>query len=420
MLSSPFAYQDGRLSCEGVSLDDIGKEFGTPCYVYSYARIIENYRRFDGAFAARAHVIAYAVKANSNGAILRILAREGSGADVVSGGELTRARAAGIPPEKIVFAGVGKRSDEIAQALQEGILLLNVESVAEMEAVARIASGSSLRARIAIRVNPEVIVHTHPYITTGSTGDKFGLVVSDAIDAYRRARREQAIDPVGVHMHIGSQIADLSSYRRALEIMLDLVHAILGEGTRVSFLDLGGGLGISYSGEPVVGPEDLAATILPLLEGFEGKIILEPGRSIVGDAGVLLTTALYSKPSSERPFLIVDAGMNDFMRPALYGAQHRVLPVIDKGEPREIVDIAGPVCESSDILAHHCALPQIEPGEYLAIGDVGAYGFSMSSRYNSRPRPAEVLVRQGEAFLIRERETREDLTRRERIPKFLL
>jgi len=419
MYSSPFVYQQGDLFCEGVPLSRIAREFGTPCYVYSYTRIVENYRCFEDAFGVRPHLIAYAVKANSNGAILRILAHEGSGADVVSGGELARARAAGIIPQKIVFAGVGKRGDEIEQALREGILLLNVESLAEMKEIGRVAEKLSLRVRVAVRVNPQVIVHTHPYITTGSTGDKFGLPVNDALDAYRIARDDRSLDPVGVHMHIGSQITDLSSYRRALEIVHDLVHTLSDEGTDISYIDLGGGLGISYSGDPVPGPGELAAIVLSLLKGFDGKIILEPGRSIVGDAGVLLTTVLYAKPSSPRSFVIVDAGMNDFIRPALYGAQHRVLPVVGKEGPEKIVDVVGPVCESADILAHHCVLPNIEPGEYLAVRDAGAYGFSMSSRYNSRPRPAEVLVRGEEVFLIRERETREDLTFREQIPRFL-
>lgn len=419
MLNSPFVYRDGSLFCDQVALSDIGQEFGTPCYVYSYKRIVENYRAFSNAFADRPHLVAYAVKANSNGAILRILAREGSGADVVSGGELSRALDAGIPAERIVFAGVGKRSDEIEQALREGILLLNVESIGEMEQIVRIAAGMSSAARIAIRVNPEIIVHTHPYIATGSIGDKFGLTVTDAIAAYAFARKEQAIDPVGIHMHIGSQITDLSSFHRALDILLDLVRTISREGTEIDYLDLGGGLGISYSDEPVPTPGDLAASVLPMLEGFEGKIILEPGRSIVGDAGVMLSTVLYSKPSSPRSFVVVDAGMNDFMRPALYGARHRVMAVQEKDGPAAIVDVVGPVCESADILAHHCELPEIEPGEFLAVRDVGAYGFSMSSRYNSRVRPAEVLVRGDDAFLIRERETREDLTLQERIPRFL-
>ena len=420
MRNPPFTYQQGSLFCEGVPLNEIGREFGTPCYVYSYTRIVENYRRFDAAFAARQHLIAYAVKANSNGAILRILAREGSGADVVSGGELARARAAGVPPERIVFAGVGKRSDEIASALREGILLLNVESIAEMENVARIAGVLSLKARVAVRVNPEVIVHTHPYIATGSIGDKFGLPVAQALSAYRLAAQSAAIAAVGVHMHIGSQITDLSSYHKALEIVLDLMRTVSREGTQISYLDLGGGMGISYSGEPAPAPQDLAAVVLPLLEEYEGRIILEPGRSIVGDAGALLTTALYYKPSSPRSFLVVDAGMNDFIRPALYGAQQRVLPVVE-GEARgDAVDVVGPICESADILAHHCSLPWIEPGGYLAVRDVGAYGFSMSSRYNSRPRPAEVLVRGKDAFLIRERESLDDLTLRERIPRFLV
>ncbi len=409
----------GDLLCEAVRLSDIAQEFGTPCYVYSHARIVENYRAFSEAFASRPALIAYAAKANNNQAILRILAREGAGTDVVSGGELRQAREAGIPPERIVFNGVGKRADEIGQALREGILLLNVESIEEMEQVGRIAKGLSLCARIAIRVNPEIVVQTHPHIATGGSGDKFGLPIAQALLAYRRAREEQALNAVGIHMHIGSQITDLSSYRDGVEILCDLMCTLADEGTSMSFFDLGGGLGISYSGEPAPSPAALATTVLPLLDGYEGQIILEPGRSIVGDSAVLLTTVLYSKPSSPRSFLIVDAAMNDFIRPALYGARHRVLPVALREDGGQPVDIVGPICESADTLARDCLLPRVEPGQYLVVKDVGAYGFSMASHYNSRPLPAEVLVRGSDAFLIRKRETVADLTRNERIPCFL-
>lgn len=419
MPNTAFDHSRGDLLCEAVRLSDIAQEFGTPCYVYSHARIVENYRAFSSALASRPHLIAYAAKANSNKAILRILAREGAGVDAVSGGEMARAREAGIPSERIVFTGVGKRGDEIERALRDGILLLNVESIAEMEQVGRIARALSVCARIGIRVNPEILVHTHPHVATGGRGDKFGLPVAQALLAYRRARAERALDPAGIHMHIGSQITNLSSYRDGLRILCDLVRTLVGEGIDLRFFDLGGGLGISYLGEPAPGPAALAATVLPLLDEHEGRIIVEPGRSIVGDSAVLLTTVLYQKPSSPRSFLIVDAAMNDLIRPSLYGARHRVLPVVHREEAEQPVDIVGPICESADTLARDCLLPSVEPGEYLAIKDVGAYGFSMASHYNSRPLPAEVLVRGSDAFLIRERETVGDLTRSERIPCFL-
>lgn len=418
-MESPFVYKDGELFCENVPLGEITREFGTPCYLYSHSRIVQNYRDFDEAFNSVPHLIAYAVKANSNGTILRTLAQEGSGADVVSGGELARALAAGIPANRVVFAGVGKRREELELALKSGILLLNIESMEELELTSVIASEKKTRIPIAIRVNPDVEVNTHPCISTGRGKDKFGLAIPQALAAYRRAKALPGLAAVGIHMHIGSQITQLSPYEKALEALLSLVEVLADEEIHLEFLDIGGGLGISYIGQPVPSPSDLAAVVLPMLKDWRGMLIIEPGRAILGDAGLLVTQVLYRKPNSPRPFLIVDAGMNDLIRPCLYGAQHCVLPVVDPQRRKSTVDVAGPVCESADVLARECSLPELEPGEYLAIKDVGAYGFSMASRYNSRPLPAEVMVCDKEAYLIRERENLKDLTARERIPRFL-
>lgn len=418
-MGSPFVYKDGELFCEEVPLGEITREFGTPCYVYSYSRIVQNYRAFDDAFSSVPHLIAYAVKANSNGAILRTLAREGSGADVVSGGELSRALAAGIPPKRVVFAGVGKRKEELERAFESGILLVNIESLEELELIHVIVVERKLRVPIAVRVNPDVESKTHPYISTGRSQDKFGLPVSQALTAYRRAKAFPELAVLGIHMHIGSQITQLRPYEKALQTLLSLVEILADEDIHLQFLDIGGGLGISYAGQPVPSPADLAEVVLPMIKDWEGTLIIEPGRAILGDAGLLVTQVLYRKSSSTQPFLIVDAGMNDLIRPCLYSAQHRIVPVVELERGKGTVDVAGPVCESADILAHKCSLPHLEQGEYLAIKDVGAYGFSMASRYNSRPLPAEVMVRDKEAYLIREREDLKDLTARERIPPFL-
>ncbi len=419
MLGDPFAYERGTLHCEGVPLAEIAARYGTPCFVYSHARIVGNLRAYDTAFAGIPHLIAYSLKANPNGAILRILARAGCGADVVSGGELARALAAGIPPSEIVFAGVGKREEEITQALLAGILLLHVESLAELEAVARLARGLGVTARIGIRVNPGIGVKTHPHLLTGAAGSKFGLPAPQVLEAFRRARQLPGLDPVGLHAHIGSQIVEVSPYRDAVGVLLALRRTLEGEGLCLREIDLGGGLGISYAGEPVPGPAELRGVVLPLLKGFDGRLILEPGRAIVGDAGVLLTRVLYRKPSSPRVFLVVDAGMNDLLRPALYSARHRLSCVREGDGAVERVDVVGPVCESADVLARDWLAPRLEAGELLAARDVGAYGASMGSRYNSRPLAAEVLVRNGEAFLIRRRETVDNLVAGEEIPGFL-
>ncbi|MEA3355982.1 MAG: diaminopimelate decarboxylase [Candidatus Bipolaricaulota bacterium] len=418
-MRAPFVYKDDVLFCEDVSLREIALKFGTPCYVYSYSQIVRNYHAFNDAFSSIPHIIAYAVKANSNGAILRALAKEGSGADVVSGGELHRALAAGIPASRIVFAGVGKRTEELMEGIGQGILFFNVESMEELEALNGAAADCGTQVAVAIRVNPNVEANTHPHISTGRAVDKFGMPLAGAMPAYSYAKASSYLNPVGIHMHIGSQIPRIAPFKAALTVLLSIVRRLAREGIDLQYVDIGGGLGISYEKEPVPTPSDLAGTLLPLLEDWQGSIIVEPGRAIVGDAGLLLTEVLYRKPGLHHSFFIVDAGMNDLIRPALYNAWHRVVPVLEPGRETVTADIVGPICESADVLARKRRLPDLKQGEYLAVGDVGAYGFSMASNYNSRPRPAEVMVREEKYFLVRNREDLTDLTEQERIPSFL-
>jgi diaminopimelate decarboxylase len=415
-----FHYKGAELHCERTSLAEVAREYGTPCYVYSAERIVKNYRAFDEAFSPLPHLIAYAVKANSNGAILRLLAQEGSGADVVSKGELTHTLQAGILPGRIVFAGVGKHKEELRFALEAGILLINVESQEELESLARIVEQREASAQIAVRVNPAVDVGTHPYLTTGRKENKFGVPIDEALNLYHWGMKRPGIAAAGVHMHLGSQIVNLSPYPEAVDRLLSaIVEPLEAEGIAIEYFDIGGGLGIPYAGEFVPGPLDLAQAVLPKLAKWEGTLVVEPGRAIVGDTGVLLTEVLYRKSTPFHSFLIVDAGMNDFLRPALYHARHRVQPVIKKQGAETVWEVVGPVCESADILSAACSLPSTESGDVLAIMNAGAYGFSMASTYNSRPRPAEVLVKDDEAFLIRAREDIGDLTAHERIPHFL-
>lgn len=417
MSAGPFAYREGRLFCEGVPLVDIAAQHGTPCYVYSATRILANLDAYETAFAEIPHLIAYSLKANSNGAVLRLLAGASCGADVVSGGELARALAAGIPPERIVFAGVGKREEETVAALAAGIHLLNIESLPELETVAGLAQMHGTTARIAVRVNPGIDAPTHPHLMTGAAGSKFGLPPPRALAAIRRARELSGLDPVGLHAHIGSQIVSPSVYRDTFRVLLELFRTLEHEGLRLTEIDLGGGLGIA-AGEPVPGPVELRDALAPLLDGFEGRLVLEPGRSIVGDAGVLLTRVVHRKSGTPRPFLVVDAGMNDLLRPALYGARHRLSCLVE-WEAAERVDVVGPVCESADVLLRDWPAPSLSAGDLLAVRDVGAYGASMASRYNSRPLAPEVLVHGGEAFLVRRRETVADLVEHEQVPDFL-
>lgn len=416
-----FFYRNEELYCEEVPLARIAKEFGSPCYVYSHASLLRQYRAYDQAFGSLPHIIAFAMKANSNLAILRLMAREGSGVDIVSGGELFRALRAGVPAQKMVFAGVGKGQDEIREALKADILMFNVESSAELRAINDVAASMGCRARVALRINPDIDPKTHPYISTGLKKSKFGIAADRALEEFKLARSLKHVEVVGVHKHIGSQLTDVTPFVEALKKILALVERVRAEGTDIRYINIGGGLGITYSDEKPPKPQELASAIAPMVRDLKVTLIMEPGRNIVGNAGALLTRILYEKQGEAKRFLIVDAGMNDLIRPSLYGAYHEIRPVHQKyahGVPHA-VDVVGPVCESGDFLAKDRAMPHVPAGELLAVMSAGAYGFVMASNYNSRPKVAEVLVKGSEVHLIRARETYEDLIRGEMIPTFL-
>ncbi len=410
---SGYAREGDALVCDGVSLEDAAREHGTPLYVYSRAAIEAAYAAYARAFAAVPRRICYAVKANGNGAILRLLAGLGAGADIVSGGELLAALRAGFAPERIVFAGVGKTDAEIALGLERGIGEWNAESEAEIERLGAAAVRCGTRARVSLRVNPDIDARSHPYISTGLREAKFGVDIADAAAILRRARERPGIDVVGVQCHIGSQIVDTEPLAAAARALADLSRQLLDEGFSLRTLDIGGGLGVSYDGRGAPDATHLAAAVLPALAGLPLTLVLEPGRSLVAAAGALLTRVLYVKQGHGKRFVVVDAGMNDLLRPALYQAFHRVEPVRTRGRAPEVVDVVGPVCETSDFLARGRELERVEPGELLAVRDAGAYAFSMSSNYNMRPRAAEVMVEGGSVRLIRRRETFDDLVRTE-------
>ena len=416
-----FEYQQGELYCEQVPVSRIAKELGTPCYIYSHETLIRHFHAYDNAFKDIPHVIAFAMKANSNLAILRLMAREGSGVDIVSGGELFRAMKAGVPASKIVFAGVGKSSDEIRDALKANILMFNVESAAEIRAINDVAASVDMRARVALRINPDVDPKTHPYISTGMKKSKFGIAADRAVEEYKMASSMSHIDVVGVHAHIGSQLTDVTPFVDSLKKVVALIDTLKTHGINIRYLNIGGGLGITYSDEKPPLPQDLAHAISPLVKGLGLTLVMEPGRVIVGNAGILVTKALYEKAGETKHFVIVDAAMNDLIRPSLYGAYHEIRPVNEAAvhRPKQMVDIVGPVCESGDFLAKERSLPNIRPNDLLAVMSAGAYGFVMASNYNSRPRVPEVLVKGGEFHVIRERETYDDLIKGETIPSFL-
>ncbi len=415
-----FLYKNGKLYCEGVPVSSIAQRVGTPFYCYSSSTLASHYHAFDQAFAGVPNVICFALKSNSNGAVIRVLGREGAGADIVSGGELFRALRAGIDPKKIVYAGVGKRRDEIEYALKVGILMFNVESGEELIAIDRAAKEMHARARIALRVNPNIDPKTHAYISTGLKENKFGIPIEEALEHYQVARGLANIDVAGVHQHIGSQITEVQPFIDALEKLTVFVRELRAAGMDITHLNIGGGIGITYKDETPPLPKEVAAAINPMLKASGCTIVLEPGRALVGNAGILVTRALYRKDSGAKKFLIVDAGMNDLIRPSLYHAYHDIKPLVESSSPeRETYDVVGPICESGDFLAKDRSLPIIKPGEYLAVMGAGAYGFSMSSNYNSRPRAAEVLVRKNEYFVVRERETYSDLVKSEKVPRWL-
>ena len=401
---SAFAFRDGELHAEGVRLSDIAERFGTPCYVYSRAALEHSYREFATAFTGVAHWICYAVKANPTLAILNLYARLGSGFDIVSGGELQRVIAAGGDPRKVVFSGVGKTEAEMESALAAGIHCFNVESPAELERLAGVAARAGKIAPVSFRVNPDVDPKTHPYIATGLKESKFGVAYADALDLYRRAAQLPTVAIRGVDMHLGSQIADLSPFRDAAQRLRELVEELDREGIALAHIDLGGGLGVRSQNEAPLPLTEYAAMITAVFRGRRETLLFEPGRRLVAEAGVLMTRVEYLKPGPPTNFAIVDAAMNDFIRPALYDAWHPVDPVRPRDEPPRRWDIVGPVCESGDFLARDRQL-SLAQGDLLAIGAAGAYGMAMSSNYNARPRACEVVVQAMDAHLVRRRET---------------
>jgi len=407
-------YRNGCLYMEDVNLKELAQKLDTPTYVYGKSAITYWFKEFDKAFEEIEHLTCFAVKSCSNINILALLKELGAGADTVSKGEIFRSLTAGIPARKIVFAGVGKRKDEIEYALQKGILLINVESEGELLAVEEIAQKLNKKARISFRVNPEVDPKTHPYISTGLKTSKFGISYEEAIKLYQKAKNLKMIEPLGIHFHIGSQITDVSTFKEAAEKIAIIVKELNSLGIEIEFFDAGGGLGINYHPkEDVVPTEKLAKALIPIVKKLGCKLILEPGRRIVGNAGILLTKILYVKERDNKTFYIVDAGMNDLFRPSLYKAYHHIVPVEKKETELIDVDIVGPICETGDIFAERRKMPKLKEGDVLAILSAGAYGASMSSNYNSRPRPAEVLI-DGDSFrVIRERETLASLIERE-------
>jgi diaminopimelate decarboxylase len=414
-----FQYKKGELYAEDVPVREIVAKFGTPVYIYSTATLVRHFKAYDEAFDGQYRIICFALKANSNSALIRLFAKQGSGADVVSGGELFRALKAGVPAKKIVYAGVGKTEDEIRYALKNKILMFNAESESELREIDRIAGEMRVKAPVALRINPDIDPQTHPYISTGLKKHKFGIPIEDALEYYKFARSLPNIVVIGIHKHIGSQLTKISPFVDSLKRLLLLIDELAKNGIRIDYLDIGGGLGITYLDEEPPHPKDLAKKILPMLKNRDITLIMEPGRSLVGNAGILITKTLYLKDGQEKKFIIVDAGMNDLIRPSLYDAYHHIQPVVKSRRQTIIADIVGPICESGDFLAKDREVGKVRQGEYLAVMSAGAYGFSMSSNYNSRPRAAEVMVHGREFALIRKRESFNDLLRGELIPDFV-
>jgi diaminopimelate decarboxylase len=418
-----FAYRHGTLHAEAVDLIALAEAVGTPFYCYTNATLERHYRVFAEAFADVDALICYAMKANSNQAVIATLGRLGAGADVVSEGELLRARAAGIPPEKIMFSGVGKTARELALAVEQGILCVNVESEAELELLADIAAGKGRRADISIRVNPDVDPKTHAKIATGKAENKFGIPIGRARDVYARAAKLDGVRVVGVDMHIGSQISELDPFSDAFALLADFVRVLRADGHTITHIDLGGGLGIPYrdDNEPPPNPEAYAAVVKRATRGLGCRLIFEPGRLIVGNAGILVTRVLYVKQGDAKTFVIVDAGMNDLVRPTLYQAYHDIRPIREAalGHERIIADVVGPVCESGDFIALDRSIIEPKPGDLLAVMSAGAYGAVQAGTYNTRALIPEVLVRAGEWALVRPRVTAADLIALDRMPAWL-
>lgn len=412
-----FDYKGNKFYAEGVSIEKIIKEVGTPCYIYSHKTLVRHYHAFDNAFSSVPHLICYSVKANSNITILKTFVKQGSGVDIVSGGELFRALKAGANPKKIVYSGVGKKEDEIEYALKTGILMFNVESPEELRAINKIAGRLKKKARFAIRVNPDVDPKTHPYISTGLKKNKFGIETNQAIKEYVYAKNNlKNVIPIGVDCHIGSQITQISPFVDAIKKTKNLIAMIRKQGIDIKYLDMGGGLGITYDKEAPPHPSRYGKVVCDETKGLGLTLIFEPGRAMVGNAGILAVKVLYTKQGIKKNFIIVDAGMNDLARPSLYGSYHAIKPVVKNNSRGEIIaDVVGPICESGDFFAKDRELPAFKSGDLMAIMSAGAYGFSMSSNYNSRPRACEVMVNGNKFSIIRERETYKDLIRGEKI-----
>lgn len=413
-MGEAFRYKDGEFYAEEVALSKIAESVGTPCYVYSYAALKDAFTSYADAFSDVATLICYSVKANSNLAILKSFADLGSGFDIVSQGELIRVQRAGGDPSKVVFSGVGKTAEEMKAALEAGILFFNVESVEELSLLNEVAAGLGKKAPVALRVNPDIDPKTHPYISTGFKKSKFGIEIGRAAEVYREASGMKGIEVVAIDAHIGSQIFDLTPFTDSLKKLIALADDLSASGIKIEYIDIGGGLGISYTrDEKPPKPAEYAAVIKSVLAGKPYKLVLEPGRSLIGNAGLLLTKVIYLKDGTAKKFVIVDAAMNDLIRPAFYDSYHEILTVKKSDEPQGAVDVVGPICESGDFLAKDRPFPAVGSGDLLAVLSAGAYGFVMSSNYNTRPRAPEVLVNGDSFTIVRKRETYDDLLKAE-------
>jgi diaminopimelate decarboxylase len=412
-----FDYKDGRLCCGDVALADIAQAVGTPFYCYSLPTLRRHIQAFEEPLVGVEHQTCFAMKANANLAILSVMARHGLGADVVSGGELFLALRAGIPAEKVVYSGVGKTTAEIDMALSAGIMMFNIESGEELEVINARAGVMGKKAPIAIRVNPDVDPRTHPYISTGMQKNKFGIAIEASLEHYLKAMAMPHVEIVGIDCHIGSQLTEVEPFIDAVERLKVLIERLKAKGILFRYLDLGGGLGITYANEEPPHPSAYAKAILQAVGGLGLKLVFEPGRVIVGNTGVLVTRVQYRKQTPKKTFIIVDAGMNDLIRPALYDAWHDIKPVELSSRETEQVDVVGPICESSDFLAKDRSLPAFRRGDLLAVMSAGAYGFTMSSTYNARPRPAEVMVDESRYFVVTKRQSYEDLVSGQHVPE---
>lgn len=415
-----FHYENGELYCEEDRVADIAEEVGTPFYLYSHRTIVDHYQKIDRALESIDHLICFSLKSNSNLAVCKALANKGSGADVVSGGELFIALEAGMAPKKIVFAGVGKTETEIEYGLKSDILMFNVESMPEARAISRVAGRLGKKAKIALRMNPDVDADTHKHITTGKKENKFGLAIDMGLAFFTEAASMPNLEVTGVQVHIGSQIVSTSPYEKTISKLVELIADLRNAGIDIDTLNIGGGLGIIYNEEEPLTAQEFADAILPMVKTTGCRFIIEPGRFIIGNAGIMVTRVVYVKSTDSKTFIIVDAGMNDLIRPALYKSYHAIRPVITTNSEEIVADIVGPICESTDYFAKDRKIPVVEEDDLLAVFSAGAYGFVMSSNYNSRPRMSEVMVIDDKHFTVRARETYSDLIRGEIIPQALL